>query len=438
MVAASLSKKRAAPTDTSESEGSSNGAKIQKVHPFFSKEQGDKEGPFRWLKPFGRKKTCLHAVHLEPKSVSKVAAFDLDGTIIKSSFAKGTAKSPPSFEWWHASVPQKLKQVHEEGFSIVIISNQAIRATELPKWKQKLALIAESLPAVPFRVFAATAKDEYRKPMLGMWHELENIFKEDGVEVIDKSTSFFVGDAAGRQYGAGRADFSSTDRKWALNIGIPFFTPEEYFLGRPSHDKYELPGFRASEMNGEYKHIAKSDATPVVVEDAAQEVVIFVGYPCLGKSTFYRKHFAPRGYTYINQDVLGTRPKCVKALREALSGGTSCAVDNTNRDAATRRHYTAVAKEMDVPVRCFVFTGSLELAWHNNLYRAYNLPPSVAATEPPREIIPYTAFTSFRSSYEEPDAEKEGFKEVRKVGWVFEGSPEEQRYWEMWLQIDGK
>lgn len=31
--------------------------------------------------------------------------------------------------------------------------------------------------------------------------------------------------------------------------------------------------------------------------------------------------------------------------------------------------------------RCFVFTGSIELAWHNNLYRAFNLPPSVVANE---------------------------------------------------------
>jgi hypothetical protein len=31
--------------------------------------------------------------------------------------------------------------------------------------------------------------------------------------------------------------------------------------------------------------------------------------------------------------------------------------------------------------RCFLFTGSIELAWHNNLYRAYNLPSKVAAEE---------------------------------------------------------
>lgn len=39
------------------------------------------------------------------------------------------------------------------------------------------------LPDVPFRILAACAKDEYRKPMPGMWNELERIFKEDNVEI---------------------------------------------------------------------------------------------------------------------------------------------------------------------------------------------------------------------------------------------------------------
>lgn len=39
------------------------------------------------------------------------------------------------------------------------------------------------LPDVPFRIFAATAKDGFRKPIPGMWYELERIFKESGVEI---------------------------------------------------------------------------------------------------------------------------------------------------------------------------------------------------------------------------------------------------------------
>ena len=54
--------------------------------------------------------------------------------------------------------------------------------------------------------------------------------------------------------------------------------------------------------------------------------MIFVGYPSLGKSSFYRKHFEPAGYVHINQDTLRTRDKCVKAAEEALEEGKSCVV----------------------------------------------------------------------------------------------------------------
>jgi hypothetical protein len=43
--------------------------------------------------------------------------------------------------------------------------------------------------------------------------------------------SFYCGDAAGRPAGNGRKkDFTDTDRKFALNVGLTFYTPEMYFL----------------------------------------------------------------------------------------------------------------------------------------------------------------------------------------------------------------
>lgn len=113
--------------------------------------------------------------------------------------------------------------------------------------------------------------------------------------------------------------------------------------------------------------ITPSDAV-ILPDPLRQELVIFTGYPCSGKSSFYHQHFSPAGYTHINQDTLGSRPKCVKAAEEALKAGKSVAVgmytflfvilfvdrthtDNTNRDVKTRKHYLDLAKKHKVRAR---------------------------------------------------------------------------------------
>ncbi|KAG1832802.1 polynucleotide kinase 3 phosphatase-domain-containing protein [Suillus variegatus] len=400
--------------------------KVAKIHPFFTKPSADSTTPsFQWLKPaLGPKRTCLHGINLIPQSTPKVAAFDLDGTVIKSNHKNRSKEAALHWEWWRASVPVKLKELHQEGYSIILISNQALKQQHLDGWKKKIPLISAALPDVPFRILAASAKDGFRKPMPGMWNELERIFAEDGVR-IDNNASFFVGDAAGRTN-----DFASTDRKWAININISFYTPEEYFLQLPSAP-YTLPGFHVSSLPK--LPLLDPPMAQIIPDAAGTELVVFSGFPCLGKSTFFRRHFAPAGYTHINQDTLGSRSKCMKAAEVALKAGTSCVVDNTNRDIPTRKHYLDLAKKLQIPVRCIEFVGSMDLAWHNNLYRAY-VHPSI---ESRRDIIPYVAFIGFRNHYEEPQL-TEGFSEIIKVNWVFEGSEEERKRWSMWLQIDGK
>ncbi|KIL68653.1 hypothetical protein M378DRAFT_158497 [Amanita muscaria Koide BX008] len=404
--------------------------KAVKIHPFFEKPQKNiSDDNFEWLKPFGETRSCLHGINLQPTSSPRIAAFDLDGTIIKSEL-RNTAE----WEWWRSDVPKKLKEAHEAGYAIVIISNQAINSLALKKWKQKIPSIAAALSELPFRLFAATAKDWYRKPMPGMWYELERIFRADGIE-IDKTASFFVGDAAGRQFTKKKADFASTDRKWALNIDVKFYTPEEYFLGLTPHRDIVLPGFHVSSLPDLPLFVPTSK--PLIPPGSEQEIVLFVGYPCLGKTTFFRRVFEPASYVHINQDNLKNRNKCITAVRDAMQNKLSCVVDNTNRDRATRKAYIDLAREFCVTIRCFVFTGSIELAWHNNLYRAFNIPPSATGKEPPRKLLPYSAFASFLDKYDEP-SEDEGYTEIKKINWVFQGTEQERKHWSMWLQIDGK
>ena len=53
-------------------------------------------------------------------------------------------------------------------------------------------------------VFLATTSDAFRKPETGMW----NFFLEESTKnEIDRESSFFVGDAAGRS-----GDFSDSDK----------------------------------------------------------------------------------------------------------------------------------------------------------------------------------------------------------------------------------
>jgi bifunctional polynucleotide phosphatase/kinase len=56
---------------------------------------------------------------LDPKSSSKVAAFDLDGTLIKGDVK---SNSTPVWEWWRNVVPSKLKEVHQSGCGLSLSS----------------------------------------------------------------------------------------------------------------------------------------------------------------------------------------------------------------------------------------------------------------------------------------------------------------------------
>ncbi|KAJ7750282.1 polynucleotide kinase 3 phosphatase-domain-containing protein [Mycena metata] len=433
MALVSASKKRT----SSQLDSSDRSTKIAKIHPLFGPKPTPvaESGPLRWSKALGPDGSCLHVKHLDPPSSVKVAAFDLDGTVISSLPFSAPALQ---WHWWNASVPAKLKKAASEGYAIVMFSNQGgLRAAPRQKdWKKKIALIAAAVPDLPFMLFAATAKDNYRKPMIGMWQELERLYEAGGVK-IDKASSFFVGDAAGRNYPSSTKskDFASTDRKFALNVDVPFYTPEEYFLGKAPEPNFTLKGFHVSSLPSLPLYTPSS--SPLIPSPPVQELVLFVGYPCLGKTTFFRQYFEPAGYIHINQDTLKTRIKCVKAVQDALVAGKKCVVDNTNRDASTRRYYIDVATKLKVPVRCMLFTGSLELAFHNNLYRAYCLPPSVAAREPRREALPKAAFTTFKDSFEEPEL-GEGLAQIKKVNWVFNGTPEERKAWSRWLQFDEK
>ena len=97
------------------------------------------------------------------------------------------------------SVVPKLRSLHDDGYKIVIFTDQLGMAKgkpTKPEFRQKMESIITKLE-IPTLVIASTANDVYRKPCMGMWEHL--IVKENGGIEVDVQKSFYIGDAAGRE-----------------------------------------------------------------------------------------------------------------------------------------------------------------------------------------------------------------------------------------------
>ncbi len=261
---------------------------------------------------------------------------------------------------------------------------------------------------VPMQVFMASADDEYRKPSTTMWQLMLRAHNH-GVQP-DVAQCLYVGDAAGRPATATRSkDFSAGDRKFAFNLKIGFKTEREFFLNVPP-EAFEWDTFDVTALS-----TASSETQPqekYTVE--GQEMVLMVGQPASGKSTFTKRHFA--SYARVNQDTLLSKAKCWQEARNQLSAGRSVVVDNTNPSREARQAYLDIAREFNVPVRCFVFKTDDKLAQHLNAFRE--------RTQGVKKI-PAIGYNMFRKYYEEP-AMSEGFKEIKTIPFTLKfDSPQE-------------
>ncbi|KAF2467058.1 PNK3P-domain-containing protein [Lindgomyces ingoldianus] len=371
------------------------------------------------------------------RSGRKIAVFDFDSTLIRSASGNRFGRDATDWKWWHDSVPGTLRSLHEDGYLVAVLSNQGgislkgdpktIKSDQkrLADFKGKVSVVLSQLD-LPVSVYAATGRDQYRKPRVGMWQELLEDYDLEAAGAVDLESSFFVGDAGGREAVAGGVskDHSCVDRDLAANVGIAFQTPEEHFLQEDSR-----PFVRDFDPTI-FLHKGAVKSTSAVLSSFTKmsgvEIVLFCGSPGAGKSSFYWRHLEPLGYGRVNQDILKTRDKCLKTTAALVEEGTSVVVDNTNADIETRSHWTALAERLKVPIRCMLFTAPAKLCEHNDTVRALNLDPEINPEK--RSILPKLAFTGFWSRYREPTL-KEGFDDITKVDFEFEGSEEQKKLW---------
>ena len=347
---------------------------------------------YYYINPIRNKESC------------KIAAFDWDHTIIKPN----KTIHPQNINDWkfcYQNISDKLLSLSKEGYLIIVFSNQS--ALNKPDRKDIiLGRIKEVLRAtqLPLNFIISGSNDKYRKPNTGMWDILDNLFNIS----VDKSNSFYVGDAAGRQYlSSTKKDFSSSDRYFAYNIGIPFMTPEEYFLNDTQKNYVyidDLPLQQFKLLNSHHRFCNPH----IVISKNIPELIIMVGYPSCGKSSFVKKYLLPTGYICINQDKLKYKSLCIKETKKQLSTGNRVVIDNTNPDVKTRQLYIDIANSYNIPTRCFYLNVDMELAQHLNNLRmiTQNI-----------EKISSIAYYAYRKKFELPTLE-EGFQEIVNINFV--------------------
>jgi len=170
--------------------------------------------------------SLLVKTHPDCKAQAKIAAFDFDDCLAKTSPA---GFDPNAWKMLFPHVPVFLKNLHSSGHKIVVVTNESMDRFKQPDAINKAILKKTgrldgfaAACGVPLQLLCATAKDEYRKPAVGAWTFLVN--KGNGGVKPNLSSSFFVGDAAGRP-----KDHSDSDKAFAEAVGISFHTETVFF-----------------------------------------------------------------------------------------------------------------------------------------------------------------------------------------------------------------
>jgi len=296
-----------------------------------------------------------------------MAGFDFDGTLVFPKDGKQFPRSVDDWEFFNSEVPNTIRKYYEDGFMIVIFTNQS------KDWKHDQIKIVSELLEIPLFIVIATDKEMY-KPNINLFN------KFIGDNTIDKDESFFVGDALGR-----KIDFASSDRLFAENIGIKVYPPEYIF--------------KLKEINFEI---------PTILLSNDPEVIILMGYPGSGKSTIAKKicnenSNSNSNYNYIERDIYKTPAKMKKKALEYILDKKSIIFDATNSSIKSRKEFILFAlnarrtrSDQNYPIKCVHVSLSRALSYKRNLLRE------------DKKKVPQIAYAVYNKYFEEPK-ENEGF-----------------------------
>ena len=355
------------------------------------------------------------------KNFTKVIGFDFDSTLVNQPSGKTFPVNADDWQPLNGVVKEKLVSASKDSVIVIFTNQNGIEKNQVTT-KDVMKRIDNFLNFCGLQdivwCFAASHSDHFRKPCTGMWDFAMSQFEAaNGITKINKNECLYVGDAAGRhKTKTTKKDFSCSDRTFAHNVGIAFMTPEQFFLDSPAPlaSEWSWDGINPED----YLHLEKAANATAVGEKPTQELVLLIGPPASGKSTFCLKHFP--NYVRINNDTLKTKAKCIKLAMESLKAGKSIIVDNTNPSAKARKEYIdCLGKTSSVPVRAIVIETPKELVFHLNNVR-------VKMTQGATRKIPSVCYNTYFKNFEQPK-QTEGISEIVVVPFKLEFGDQKHR-----------
>lgn len=384
----------------------------------------------------------------------QILGMDLDWTIIKPTRGK---IHPIDENDWEFIVKDteisRIKHKLNEGYKFVIFTNQCgLLDADKTKNDKKMGLIGFKNRWVNIYkkfqdehnihsvyLIVSLCDDFNRKPSIGMWEFME--FQLNDNIKVQKDKSFYVGDMAGR-----KDDYSSSDLLFALNVGkdLQFQVPEVFYgtstllTNRTNvliKDVYKNDKiFNGAKYIEEFdKNISRNndkitnDIKNIFLDtNNKQYLVLFVGSPASGKTTYYKQNFNDiNNLVYLSSDTFnGTPAKFNKEVEKELKNNNSVIVDNTNSTIKTREKYIKLCQLLNnkisdkisditiekIEIIYIKFNTNKEICMHLNALRTkLNNACVLQGSKDCKHNVPAVAIHSYWKRLEEPTMEKENF-----------------------------
>ena len=308
---------------------------------------------------------------------SKVAAFDMDGTLLVWR-TTGWPSKLSDYELWNSAVITKLRTLYdEEGYQLVIISNQgAIRSAFTGKKATAVKSLIEWLIATidrPISVVLSTDKKKgFHKPSVKLWQAAQHLFGSSS-KSWSIADSFYVGDSVGDDNDAQGGVDIALARNVSQMTGqtLRFFTPDDYFGPSHAQQRQKLTSTVVAVPNAVLSARAALCSGNLCHQDSDHKkplLLMLVGAQGSGKSTVAQRivEHNPDQWAHFSQDTIqngkpGKREQVEAAVERALHENKCVIVDRMHLDASQREPFVALAQRLSVPVHALVLNPPLAL-----------------------------------------------------------------------------